>query len=102
MNEYLICVLVLIPTIACWDFGRRWLKRQDYLASLEVLSRKVEDLDRTLHQELESHKLRHDKAIGNLASQTQESLHVLEKKQNTILSGNMMGPSQRGARGIIR
>lgn len=78
-----ISITTVVIAALAYSLGVRWLARVDYRADLAALKA---DYERNVS--------RTDKAISNLASQTQESLTVLEKKQNTLLSGGMLRPQQ--------
>ena len=71
-------------SILAWDFGRRWLSAQQYRAELTELRDAVE-----------ANRVRHDKALANLVSETRETLAALEKKHNAVLSGGLMRPNRR-------
>ena len=96
IDQLVILISVVVVAGLAWDFGRRWLLRQDYRIALDALSKKHENDVGALQRDIEVNKVRGDKAISNLTLQVQETVKELEKKQNAILSGSMIGrPGRR-------
>ena len=92
----MLFLTVLIIAAMAWDFGRRWLLRQDYRQYLDSFKDGQALEIQALKATIDENKTRADKAIANLTGQTQEVIRDLEKKQNALLSGGMLRqpPSQ--------